>query len=491
MPKLPGGLKHSFWSLLDTISYPVIYFALTPFLIRYMGAAMYGFWMVLNTLIVVLQLFNFNLGYTAMRHIAQERAAGNNRLVTGIINSLLKITIVQFAGVAILGCVLLVLLSYTGWLGDYAFGFRYGAWCVLLATLLGGLKYFEQVFQNIIKSYERYREAAILNMFFRIGSLSVTLVIAIAFPGMIVYVLSGSILFSLCYLALHFAYIHRALPFFKAGPVREAGLQKRLLSYSVWPWIQTIIVVLTFQADRFWVSGYAGLEEVSAYALVATMFNHIHMIFTAMVAWTLPRIIGRYAINQNTETEYQFIRSLLTVITIVSLLLFYRISPFLFPLWLGEETYSRLEGYIQAFTAFELAFVHTIMPLFYLNGTGRERQATWITMLCCGLCYVLMLSGLWFFHSPVALVEGMTAGACLTAPVFNIVSNAYASGRGQGWRAALEFVPVFAAIGLVYTSSPWLAALLAAAGGWALWKCYLFHLLNRNVWRQVLGAGSQ
>ena len=41
-----------------------------------MGTVAFGFWMVLNTLIVVLQLFNFNLGYTAMRHISAERAAG-------------------------------------------------------------------------------------------------------------------------------------------------------------------------------------------------------------------------------------------------------------------------------------------------------------------------------------------------------------------------------------------------------------------------------
>ena len=488
MPKLPSGLKHTIWSLLDTVSYPVIYFAATPFLLRYMGSELFGLWMVLSTLITVLQLFNFNLGYTALRHISHERAAGSPQLVTDTINSLLKITLMQFVWVCTIGILLSVIIASTGWPDKYADMFRYGSLCFLLAALLGGLKYFEQIFQNVIKSYDHFRGAAVLNMFYRIGSLALTLGTAMLFPKMIVYVLAANILFSLCYLAIHYVYIHRVLPFYKLGAIQHFGVQKRLLRYSIWPWIQSIIIVLTFQADRFWVSGYAGLKEVSAYALIATMFNHIHMIFTAMVAWIFPRIIGMHAKNEPADTEYNFIRSLLTVITIVALLLFYAVSPVLFPWWLGAETYARIRPYVQAFTGFEIAFVHTIMPIFYLNGTGKERTATYITLLCCGLCYALMLGGLWIFQSPVALVKGMTIGACLAIPVFNMLANASIARRPQYGKTLVEMVPVFAAMGLVYSNSPILSSLLALAGGWALWRCYLVHLNNRNVWRNVLGG---
>ena len=488
MLKLPRGLKHTIWSLLDTITYPVIYFALTPFLLRYMGTVVFGLWMVLNTLTTVLQLFNFNLGYTAMRHIAHERAAGSKQLVTDIINSLLKITFIQFLGVSVIGAILVLVISATGWPGDYVYHFRYGAICFLLAAVLAGLKYFEQVFQNIVKSYDHFRGAALLNMLYRIGSLGVTLIIAVLFPQMIVYVLAGNVVFSLCYLAIHYAYIHRVLPFYKLAPVPEGGLVKRLLRYSFWPWIQSIFIVLTFQGDRFWVSGYAGLNEVSAYALIATMFNHIHMIFTAMVAWIFPRIIGMHAKNEHAGTEYQFIRSLLTVITIVSLLVFYWISPPLFRLWLGAETYGHIRPYVRVFTGFEIAFVHTIMPVFYLNGTGRERSATYVTLLCCSACYILMLGGLWIFGSPVALVQGMTIGACLTIPLFNMISNGHIAGLRRDGQVLLEMVPVFAAVGLVYSTSPILSLFLVAAGSWTLWRFYLIHLINRNVWRNVLGG---
>ncbi len=491
MSKLRSGLRHTVWSVLDSVSYPIVYFALVPFLMRSMGSVVFGFWTVLSTVTVVLQLFNFNLGYTAMRHVAQERAAGSERLVTDIINSLLKITLMQFAGIVLIGGMVAFTVSHTTWLSSYTGSFDHGAVCFLLASVLGGLKYFEQVFQNIVKSYDRFRGAAIMNMAYRIGMISGTLTVSLIFPRMIVYILAVNIFFSVCYLCVYYAYMRRVLSFYKVTAIQERGLMKRLLSYSVWPWIQTIIIVVTFQADRFWVTGYAGLTEVAAYGFVATMFNHINIIFTAMVAWVSPRIIGMYAKAENPETEYHFVRSLLTVITITTLLLFYWSSPIIFTTWLGHDRYEQMKYYIQGFTAFEIAFVHTIMPFFYLNGTGKERQATYITLLCCGSCFILMMAGLWIFHSPVALVTGMTIGTCLTVPAFNIVSSKYIAKKPQDWKVLLDMIPIFVAIGIVYTSSPVLVLVLLLTGAWAFRKYYLVHLNNRTVWKQVLGMGRQ
>jgi O-antigen/teichoic acid export membrane protein len=471
------------------MSYPIVYFALVPVLMRSMGSVVFGFWMLLSTVMVVMQLFNFNLGYTTMRHVAQERATGTNGSVTDTINCLLRITLYQFGGIVVIGSILALIMADTQWLSSYAHNFRHGALCFFLAAVTGGLKYFEQVFQNIAKSYEMFREAALLNMIYRIGMFIGTLTMALLFPTLIVYVLVGNIIFSVIYLGVYFVYLHKALDFYRVARVRQQGLMKRLLSFSIWPWVQSIIIICTFQADRVWVSGYAGLKEVAAYGFVATMFNHIIIIFTAMVAWMSPRIIGMYAKAENPETEYYFMRSLLTVVTISSLLLFYWASPVVFRVWLGAERYSLMKDYIQAFTGFEIAFVHTIMPFFYLNGTGREKQATFITLLCCGTCYVFMLGGLWIFHSPLALVQGMTIGTCLTVPVYNIVSNKYISGQVRSWTANLDMIPVLAAIGLMYTSSPLLVAALIMAGLLTFRKYYLIHLNKREVWKQVLGTG--
>ena len=121
------------------------------------------------------------------------------------------------------------------------------------------------------------------------------------------------------------------------------------------------------------------------------------------------------------------------------------------------------------------------MPVFYLNGTGRERQATWITLLSCGVCYVLMLGGLYVFHSPVALVQGMT-GACLTVPVWIVYAARSIYGREAAAGSIAAMVPVFAAIGLVYASSVILVVLLLIAGGWALYGSFICLTLSTGTY---------
>jgi O-antigen/teichoic acid export membrane protein len=485
MPKLPAGLRHTIWSLADTVSYPVIYFACVPLLIRYLGQAGFGFWMVLTTFMVVLQLFNLSSGYTAVKHIAHARASDDPAAVPDVINGLLRITLYQFGGCLIIGAVAALLIYYTGWLSDE--NLRHMPLCWGLAALMAGLRFVEQVLQHIVKAFERFRAAAMLNIFYRCSSLLLTLVLAAGIGAQIHLLLIANILFLLVYSIGHYRYLRRLLPAFRFARPRADDLMQRLAGYGVWPWIQTIVIVACFQADRFWVSAYSGLAEVSAYGLVATMINHINIIFTAMVGWASPRIVGIHARGESPATEYHFIRSLLTLISIASLLLFYFISPLIFPLWVGAEEYARMAPYIRGFTGFEIAFVQTIMPFFYLNGTGHERSATYATILCCGSCFVLMLVGLIGFHSPAAMVQGMTIGVCLTVPVYNAIANKQLAAGARPQSIISDMLPVLAAIGILYSASLLLSLGLVLLGGWALGRYYFTNIRQAAVWKQVLG----
>jgi hypothetical protein len=60
--KIPKGIRHSLWSVLDAALYPAVYLATVPVMMRSMGLVVFGFWILLNSLITILQLFNFNSG---------------------------------------------------------------------------------------------------------------------------------------------------------------------------------------------------------------------------------------------------------------------------------------------------------------------------------------------------------------------------------------------------------------------------------------------
>jgi O-antigen/teichoic acid export membrane protein len=449
-----------------------------------MGLVIFGLWTILNSIITILQLFNFNLGITAIRNVSRELAHDNRQGVSDVINGLLHITI----ALMVIACGAGLFLSHAavneGWWGLKDVQVKDISMCVFLSAVMAGLKYFDQVLQHIIKAKEKFALAAILNMIDRFGLLIITLVMAINNYSL-VSILWANVVFLLACLLMQFLSIKVIMPFYTPGLVKDAGQYKRLLNFSVWAWLQSMMVALTFQSDRFWVSSYAGLKEVSGYGLVSTMFNHIHIIFTAMAMWLMPRISAMTTKGGDPSALYRKVRGGLFGVVVVSLLFFYFVSPVLFPLWVGQQTYSYMVSYIGPFVAFEIVYAHTIMPVFYLNAAGKERLATRMTLLYCGACYTGMLCGLLLFHSSVALVCGLAVGMALSVPIINMAVQKSMHGSYSLEEGIMEMAPMYISILLIYTDNAWLGLGLCLLILGLLWKYYLSSLFNKNLWKRV------
>src|SRR5690606_7266364 len=87
------------------------------------------------------------------------------------------------------------------------------ALCIVLTAIISGIKYFDQVFQNILKGLEQFKKAAILNICNRGGLLAVNVALALSHAS-VQDLLWANIGFACLYLLVHFIVVVRALPFF-------------------------------------------------------------------------------------------------------------------------------------------------------------------------------------------------------------------------------------------------------------------------------------
>ena len=482
--KFQKNLKNSFWGMLDASLYPVANLAAIPILLRCMGASTFGFWILLNTLIIILQLFNFNLGTTAIRNIAGEIAANKTKEITETINGILHITAIIILVVLGFTSVLAWFAPKYGWFGFKEMPLANTSLCVLFAAIIACFKYIDQIFQNIIKAKELFKSATILNTVNRFSIMAINVVLAIN-KFSILQMLLANIAFIIPYLIVQFIYIKSIFPFYKPGLLKDKTYYRRLINVSYWLWLQALVIGITFQTDRLWVSSYSGLTEVSRYGLVSTIFNHIHMIFMAIVAWTFPRFAAMSSKGEDPYYLYQLVRGGLTGLTILCLMFFYILVPLIFSIWIGSETYNSMFVYIKGFVAFEIVFAHTILPFFYLNATGKERIATRMAVMYCTLCYVLMLGGLFLFHKPENMIMGMTLAMCICIPAINNQVQK-SMGKPYSWDYSLyEMIPMYAAILLIYSQNTWLCVLLVAVVISLLWKFYLSNVFKTLVWKQV------
>jgi O-antigen/teichoic acid export membrane protein len=489
---LPAGVRHSIWGVLDAAVYPVVYLLLVPLLWRYMGNTIFGLWILLNSMITILQLFNFNsgvanLGMVIIRDLSHAKANHDQRYARNTINSVLIITIALFATISIAGFACSGLAVRAGWWGLDAVNGVNTSLCIILAVVFAGLKYFDQVFQTIIKACEKFRLASMLNMINRFGLLIITLFMAMYGFGL-ARILAANIVYLTVYLSLAYFFIHRIMPGYHAAPVKDGSSFKRVLGFSMLPWIQALVIVITFQSDRFWVSSSAGLREVSAYGLASTIFNHVHMIFTAMAVWILPRITMMYTRGEDPSKLYHSVRSILTALIVLSLVFFYFVAPVVIRVWIGPEKYEQMLFYTRAFAGFEMIFAYSILPFLYLNAVGREWLATKLTVFYCCVCYAAMLTGLKINNNPADMVRGMTLSLCITMPLVNYYANRSLNPGLRWWMSWLEMLPVFMAVLLFYWRGNMILHLVAMLFIlFVVLRTYGPELLNKKLWKHLPG----
>jgi hypothetical protein len=209
------------------------------------------------------------------------------------------------------------------------------------------------------------------------------------------------------------------------------------------------------------------------------------MIFTAMAIWVLPRFAKMTSRGEDPSRLYDVTRNFLLGSTVFALVFFHFILPSIMRFWIGADMYDQMRGYLRSFVGFELIFVHSIMPFTYLNASGKDRLATGLTLMYCGLCYIFMIGALWISRNPVVMISGMTLSLCITMPVVNMVVYRCMQ-RQYGLKKALsEMSPVYSAIILVYwQGNSWLYILSAVLVLLLLWKFYLSNLVNESIWQQ-------
>ena len=179
-------------------------------------------------------------------------------------------------------------------------------------------------------------------------------------------------------------------------------------------------IVITFQCDRFFVLTYIGLSTLTYYGLVATLFNHIHMGFSAIVPWLAPKVTRLNTQGVDSKELYMTSRNLCLVIALFTLLIFSVTCAPLLKMVLSIDKYNYTVEYIKLFTLFELFFVYTIVPNSYLNAVGQEKLNFNIVLFYCTVIIIGMLTGYKIYKTAEGILIGLIAATAISVFVQNL-----------------------------------------------------------------------
>lgn len=444
---------NTFWNLLDVMIFPVVFLGLTPFFMREMGTEEFGLWMLINSVLASFQLMNFGLGSATQRNVARFRGRNEGQLVVQSINTNLSLAILLMGICLLVGFGLFTGVKYLNLFHLENLVKGKAADLMLMASFLVSLKFIEQIFQHALKGFENFKVAARLNLAVRFSILLANILLVLSGYGL--YAMIGShIIISLIFLFIHLLAAKKIIPqyhfyirFEKANILDE-------LRYGIHTWLQSVAVIITYQMDRFIITSFFGLAALSYYTIVATMFNHIHMAFNALVPWLLPKVARLREKGAEVAGLFLSARSFVLIVGIGALLLFYSLSNPIFKLWLGESIYLELAGYVRLFVVFELFFLFTSAPYFFMNANGNERLMTRITWINAIITLSCMLLGIYLFHQVEGLIYGLITGTIIGTILENTLINQHVLHQNPMKESFLIILPSSCAALIVLSSSP-------------------------------------
>lgn len=465
------NIRNSLWNIADIFLYPLLFFISTAFFVRQLGQAQFGIWMLINTIVVSMQLFNFGIGGMVLKNIALHAGRGDDTARTSTLNHAISITILLF-----LFC---ILLSGAGYLLVSHFHLfdiatQYRPLCAQSCALAGwivGIKFFEQIFTNYFKAMEQYKTAALLSSGNRLGGLLLNVLLLCIAPMNITQLLLVIIIMNALFILFAFLLLQQSMPAYRFQ--FSLRMPRQEMSFAVLTWFQSLAIILTFQSDRYLVVSYFGLIVLSYYALIATMFNHLHMALNAVVHWISPKFTKLHAQAQDSGALYAAARSVVASCTVIFLLVLYFIYPFLFRLILGSNTSAEVLGYTRYFICFESFFALSIVPTYYFNAVGHERAYLFYILVFCGLALGAMFACIHIFHEPQAVLYGLIAACVASTLLLTSMLNKILTGKYKLLSSLLQLLPSLFLTLFICMPSPLLRYSCVAL---ALLTLYLTHL---------------
>lgn len=405
--------KNSFWNSIEAIVYPLLIILFTPIFIRKLGVEDYGIWMLVNSILFTLSIFNFGIADAVIKHLPGYYVNKDANGTQSVLSSAFLFSFILFLIVVISGWLVSAYLSVFNPFGFTPSKVQIISVIVSIASITFGLKLIEQVFLAAFKGVFRYDIASKIS----VGVKSVTL-LSNVFLALLDYSLLSlfysALFISAVGLLVEFLFVKRIFPGFKFS--RKSHSMRKLLNFGVWTWIQSSLALVALQVDKFIVTKYFGLEVLSYYSIGYMISSQLHVLFVALSGWIFPEVAAKVGRNESINSLYYNMRFLLVGFGLSVIMITYMLKDFIFELWLGPVIYEKSSDYISIFLFYEAFLLLNIIPFYFLNGSGRERLNTFFELISKILNIILMII---FFNwlGAIGLVWGLVVSMIIAVPI--------------------------------------------------------------------------
>lgn len=391
--------KNGLYSIVDVLISPVLMVVVTPIFLKYLGVENYASWVLVNSIISSLALFNFSGTDVLIRYISLARGDNNSSEIKQTLSTIFVFQII------VASVIYLLFLLVSPHFFEHTTKF-YSVYTILYTAIpLFFFKQFEQILYAFLKGHEQFKQIAVFSVLSKVLFFFIQSIIAII-TGSLFEVFKYALISAIVIFLLEVVYVKYRYK--DAIFIREAKIVKfkSLFNFGGWSWLASIALILTTHSDKWIVSSLMGLSIFGYYSLGILVFNQLHNIIAASVSWVFPKISKRGLQNKDLAIEYYWLTSYIVLFSLIISFALINLH-FIFEAWLGREVYAQSKEYIDLFLIMFPVFTMPIVSYYYLLGLGLVKNKFWVdlSVLCIKVIAVYSAITLSFQYWPLVFLS--------------------------------------------------------------------------------------
>lgn len=362
------NINNSIYGIVEALILPILMLLAMPLFLNSLGVEGYAIWVLINSVIASLSIFNFGGSDVIVKFIS---SGGEGR--GGEVSKEIFSTVFAFQALILLVIYGLFLIM-APFINQYISSENILKFVDILyiAIPVFFFKQSEQLLYAFLRGYEQFGQVMAVSGTSKVLFLVTQVVIAI-FTESVIDVFYGALIVSVLVFFLQYVYIkliHKSNISFSKVNINTA---KYLLGFGGWNWLSSLTSILKSDSDKWLVSWLIGLKTFGFYSIGVLIFNQLHRVVASSIIWVFPNISRNNSDKVRLAKIYWKLLIFIGVLSLIISLILANLSV-LFELWLGEEFYRNSQYYIDTFLLLLPIFTMTIVPYFYLLGLGLVKH---------------------------------------------------------------------------------------------------------------------
>jgi O-antigen/teichoic acid export membrane protein len=289
-------LSNAAYGVLDYAAYPIAMLVSAPTLLKHLGVAQYGIWIVTTAALNTGSIIASGFGDANIQYISSARSCGDSGVLLRAVRSMLGINLLLGAALAAISWMLVPLAARH--VAGSATGL--GGACLLslrIASALMLVRAVESVCISTQRAFERYGAAVRISLFVRVITVVAAVLLSLRGLGVAAIMVATA-----CFMVLSTAAQLIRLKIYLGAssllPSFDRQTTSALFSVGAFSWLLAVSSVVFTQADRLLLGLSLGATTVTAYALCVQMAQPVYGIASSGLHFLFPYLSARSATSE-------------------------------------------------------------------------------------------------------------------------------------------------------------------------------------------------